>query len=62
MDCRTIEEQTEEAMDHLVVLFGTEILSLIPGRVSTEVDARYIFLKKLRTFYIIVYNLYFFKF
>lgn len=42
---RTIEEQTEEAMDNLVVLFGTEILSLIPGRVSTEVDARY-FLKQ----------------
>jgi len=39
---RTIEEQTEEAMDNLVVLFGTEILSLIPGRVSTEVDARYV--------------------
>jgi len=41
-DYRTIEEQTEEAMDNLVVLFGTEILSLIPGRVSTEVDARYV--------------------
>lgn len=41
-DHRTIEEQTEEAMDNLVVLFGTEILSLIPGRVSTEVDARYV--------------------
>lgn len=24
------------------MLFGTEILSLIPGRVSTEVDARYV--------------------
>lgn len=42
INTRTIEEQTEEAMDNLVVLFGTEILSLIPGRVSTEVDARYI--------------------
>lgn len=39
---RTIEEQTEEAMDNLVVLFGTEILSLVPGRVSTEVDARFV--------------------
>ncbi|XP_022172355.1 probable transaldolase [Myzus persicae] len=42
----TIEEQTEEAMDNLVVLFGTEILSLIPGRVSTEVDARLSFDKE----------------
>ncbi len=28
------------AMDHLLVRFGCEILRLIPGRVSTEVDAR----------------------
>jgi len=27
-------------LDHLFVLFGLEILKLIPGRVSTEVDAR----------------------
>jgi transaldolase len=30
----------EETMDRLLVRFGTEILSIIPGRVSTEVDAR----------------------
>ena len=30
----------DEIMDHLLVRFGCEILSLIPGRVSTEVDAR----------------------
>ena len=30
----------EEAMDRLLVRFGCEILSIIPGRVSTEVDAR----------------------
>jgi len=30
----------DEVIDHLLVRFGTEILSLIPGRVSTEVDAR----------------------
>jgi len=30
----------EEIMDHLLVRFGCEILSVIPGRVSTEVDAR----------------------
>ncbi|WP_076998324.1 transaldolase [Variovorax sp. KK3] len=32
--------QTDEVIDRLLVRFGTEILSLIPGRVSTEVDAR----------------------
>ncbi len=30
----------DEIMDRLIVRFGCEILSLIPGRVSTEVDAR----------------------
>ena len=30
----------EEVIDRLLVRFGCEILSLIPGRVSTEVDAR----------------------
>lgn len=30
----------EDVIDHLLVLFGTEILKIIPGRVSTEVDAR----------------------
>jgi transaldolase len=29
-----------EKVDHLLVRFGTEILSIVPGRVSTEVDAR----------------------
>ncbi|WP_116136128.1 transaldolase [Trinickia diaoshuihuensis] len=27
-------------IDHLLIAFGTEILKIIPGRVSTEVDAR----------------------
>lgn len=27
-------------MDYLCVLFGVEILKIIPGRVSTEIDAR----------------------
>ncbi|MBV8378881.1 MAG: transaldolase [Verrucomicrobia bacterium] len=27
-------------IDHLLVLFGTEILKIVPGRVSTETDAR----------------------
>lgn len=30
----------DEVMDRLLVRFGAEILSIIPGRVSTEVDAR----------------------
>lgn len=30
----------DEIVDHLLVRFGCEILRLVPGRVSTEVDAR----------------------
>jgi len=30
----------DEVMDHLLVRFGCSILAIIPGRVSTEVDAR----------------------
>jgi len=33
-------EQVETTMDRLFVNFGVEILKIIPGRVSTEVDAR----------------------
>jgi len=36
----SIDDQVSGAMDTLLVLFGTEILKIIPGRVSTEVDAR----------------------
>lgn len=36
----TTKNTLEEAMDKLCVLFGVEILKIIPGRVSTEVDAR----------------------
>jgi len=35
-----INEQVEHAMDKLSVTFGAEILKLVPGRVSTEIDAR----------------------
>src|SRR5215471_17959433 len=28
------------ALDHLAIAFGTEILKIVPNRVSTEVDAR----------------------
>ena len=30
----------EKVVDHLLVLFGLEILKIIPGRVSTETDAK----------------------
>ena len=33
-------ETSDVVMDHLLVRFGCEILKTIPGRVSTEVDAR----------------------
>jgi transaldolase len=35
-----VEEQVVLAADKLFVLFGLEILKIVPGRVSTEVDAR----------------------
>ena len=31
---------TGDIIDHLLIAFGTEILKVIPGRVSTEIDAR----------------------
>jgi len=34
------KESAEAIIDHLLIAFGTEILKIIPGRVSTEVDAR----------------------
>jgi transaldolase len=41
---RTVHEHhqlaPEQIMDRLLVAFGTEILKIVPGRVSTEVDAR----------------------
>ncbi|WKY04109.1 hypothetical protein Q1695_005238 [Nippostrongylus brasiliensis] len=37
---KTSEEILELAMDRLFVVFGKEILNIVPGRVSTEVDAR----------------------
>jgi transaldolase len=32
--------QIEDIIDHLLVKFGSEILKIVPGRVSTETDAR----------------------
>ncbi|XP_023166745.2 probable transaldolase [Drosophila hydei] len=34
------ERRLAEAMDYLSVLFGCEILKIVPGKVSTEIDAR----------------------
>ena len=34
------QAQIEDIIDHLLVQFGSEILKIVPGRVSTETDAR----------------------
>src|SRR5205809_5675233 len=43
-DCKTSslsgQEQIEDICDHLLVQFGCDILEIVPGRVSTETDAR----------------------
>ena len=36
----SVEDQVADATDRLAVAFGTEITKLVPGYVSTEVDAR----------------------
>jgi transaldolase len=36
----TLQEQVDKAMVKLGVNFGIEILKIVPGRVSTEIDAR----------------------
>ncbi|XP_033252080.1 probable transaldolase, partial [Drosophila miranda] len=36
----SLNDQVSEAMNYLCLLFGTEILKVVPGRVSTEIDAR----------------------
>ena len=41
---RSIEEQVVNVTDKLFVSFGKKILENVPGRVSTEVDARYVIL------------------
>ncbi|KAJ4290271.1 sedoheptulose-7-phosphate:D-glyceraldehyde-3- phosphate transaldolase [Kalmusia sp. IMI 367209] len=39
----SIDEQVDATLDNLLVQFGKEILKIIPGKVSTEVDARFSF-------------------
>lgn len=43
---KDIDSQVEAALDRLLVEFGKEILKIIPGKVSTEVDAAFSFDKK----------------
>lgn len=38
-----LDTQVDAALDRLLVEFGKEILKIIPGKVSTEVDARFSF-------------------
>lgn len=40
---KDIDAQVDDALDRLLVEFGKEILNIIPGKVSTEVDARFSF-------------------
>ncbi|KAJ7205167.1 hypothetical protein GGX14DRAFT_458604 [Mycena pura] len=42
----SLDDQANAAVDHLLVGFGAAILKIIPGRVSTEVDARISFDKE----------------
>ncbi|KAH6985443.1 transaldolase [Ilyonectria destructans] len=39
----SVDEQVDAALDSLLVEFGCEILAIIPGKVSTEVDAQFSF-------------------
>jgi len=39
----TPEEKVDNALDYLLVQFGKKILEIIPGKVSTEVDAAFSF-------------------
>jgi transaldolase len=40
---KTADEVLDETIDKLTVNFGLEILKIVPGRVSTEVDAKFSF-------------------
>jgi transaldolase len=37
---KSVDEQVDATLDNLLVQFGCEILKIVPGRVSTEVDAK----------------------
>jgi len=40
---KDLDDQVDHTLDNLLVQFGSEILKIVPGRVSTEVDARFSF-------------------
>lgn len=40
---KNVDDQVDATLDSLLVQFGKEILNIIPGKVSTEVDARFSF-------------------
>ncbi|KAL6711583.1 Transaldolase [Coniothyrium glycines] len=40
---KSVDEQVDATLDNLLVQFGKEILQIVPGKVSTEVDARFSF-------------------
>ena len=42
----SVDEQVDATLDRLLVEFGTEILKIVPGKVSTEVDAKLSFDKE----------------
>lgn len=39
----SIDDKVDNTLDNLLVQFGKEILNIVPGKVSTEVDARFSF-------------------
>jgi len=43
---KDINEKVDATLDRLLVEFGKEILNIVPGKVSTEVDARFSFDKE----------------
>lgn len=40
---KDLDDQVDHTLDRLLVEFGKEILQIVPGKVSTEVDARFSF-------------------
>lgn len=40
---KDIDEQVDATLDNLLCQFGSEILKIVPGKVSTEVDAKFSF-------------------
>ena len=44
---KDIDTKIDITFDNLLVQFGSEILKIVPGKVSTEVDARFSFDKEI---------------